>query len=144
MTFVLVLAVLASVASAAAEDPSTSLREEVLAAERAFAKTMADRDHEAFISFLAADSVFLSSGNTLRGIEEIAGAWKKRYEGPDAPFSWAPERVEVLDSGTLAISTGPVMDPSGKRIGTFVSTWRREPDGEWKVVLDTGCSCSEE
>jgi len=46
---------------------------------------------------------------------------------------------ELLDSGTLAMSSGPVYDPEGKRIGTFNSVWRREPDGSWKIVLDKGC-----
>ena len=35
----------------------------------------------------------------------------------------------MVDSGTLAFSTGPVFDPEGKRTGTFNSTWRLEKDG---------------
>ena len=50
-------------------------------------------------------------------------------------------QVEVIDSGKLAISTGPVKDPAGKKIGSFISTWRRTADGQWRVVLDTGCPC---
>ena len=142
MTLAMIVAALAAIASAQQDDPTSALREEVRAAEIAFAKTMAERDHAAFISFLAADAVFLSPGRTLRGPEEIAGGWKSLYEGPQAPFSWAPERVEVLESGKLAISTGPVMNPSAVRTGTYVSTWRLEPDGRWKVVLDTGCRCN--
>ena len=47
----------------------------------------------------------------------------------------------MLDSGTLALSTGPVFAPDGKRVGQFNSTWRRGKDGRWKVVLDNGCQC---
>jgi len=32
-----------------------------------------------------------------------------------------------------------VLDPEGKRIGTFTSTWRLESDKEWRVVIDAGC-----
>ena len=45
----------------------------------------------------------------------------------------------MLDSGTLAISSGPVMDPQGKVVGTFNSIWRRDADGRWRVVFDKGC-----
>ena len=115
------------------------LREQVRLTEIAFAKTMADRDHKAFTSFLAEEAIFVGSRRTLRGKQVVAEGWKPLYDGPKAPFSWAPERVEVVDSGTLALSSGPVLDPSGKRIGTFNSTWRREGDGSWKIVLDNGC-----
>jgi ketosteroid isomerase-like protein len=47
--------------------------------------------------------------------------------------------VEVLDSGTLALSAGPVRDPKGQQIGTFNSIWRREADGSWKIIFDKGC-----
>jgi ketosteroid isomerase-like protein len=115
------------------------LREQVRKTEIAFAKTMADRDPKAFVSFLADEAIFVGSRRVLRGKSAIAEGWKSLYEGPNAPFSWAPEKVEVVDSGTLALSSGPVFDPAGKRIGTFNSTWRLEGNGSWKIVLDNGC-----
>jgi ketosteroid isomerase-like protein len=100
---------------------------------------MADRDHAAFVSFLADEAVFVpDSGPALRGKQAVAAGWKRLYEAPAAPFSWEPDRVEVLDSGALALSTGPVRDPQGNRVGTFNSVWRRE-GGAWKVVFDKGC-----
>jgi hypothetical protein len=45
----------------------------------------------------------------------VAKGWKRFYDKPDAPFSWAPEEVAVRASGTLAISSGPLYDPNGKR-----------------------------
>jgi hypothetical protein len=69
----------------------------------------------------------------------IGDGWKRFYDAAQPPFSWEPERVEVLDSGTLALSTGPVRDPQGRRVGTFDSIWRREPGGSWKIVFDKGC-----
>jgi len=107
--------------------------------ERAFAKTMADRDHAAFTSFLAEDTVFLGASRVLRGRAEVAAGWKGLYEAKQAPFSWEPERVAVLASGTLGISSGPVRGPDGRRVGTYNSTWRRRADGRWEIVLDLGC-----
>ena len=85
-----------------------ALREQVFATERAFAKTMAERDHRAFTGFLADETVFFTGPKPLHGKQAVADVWKRFYEKPDAPFSWQPEIVEVLDSGTLALSTGPV------------------------------------
>ena len=131
-------------ASAPHDASPAALREEVLATERAFAKTMADRDHGAFVSFLAAEAVFFSGEQPLRGAEAVAAWWRKYYEGREAPFSWEPAQVEVLDSGTLALSTGPVRDPSGKTVATFTSIWRREGPGKWRIVFDKGCpACPE-
>ena len=136
---VLLLAGLLVPATASAETHA-ELAAQVRAAETAFAKTMADRDHAAFSSFLADEAIFFGQG-ALRGKAAIAAGWKTYFEGPAAPFSWEPVTVEVLDSGTLALSSGPVRDPQGQQIGTFSSIWRREADGKWRVVFDKGCPC---
>jgi len=119
-------------------ETTEELREQVRKAETAFAKTMADRNHAAFVSFLSEEAVFFGRG-TLRGKAKVAEAWKPFYDAKDAPFSWGPETVEVLDSGTLGLTSGPVLSPTGQRVGTFNSIWRREKDGSWKIVFDNGC-----
>lgn len=116
-----------------------ALAAEVHSAEVAFARSMADRDLNAFRSHVADEAVFFGSGGALRGAETITAAWSRFFEDDEAPFSWEPATVEVLDSGTLALSTGPVRDPEGNLIGTFNSIWRRGSDGDWKVVFDKGC-----
>jgi len=118
---------------------TAQLKEQVRAAETAFAKSLADRDLARFTSFLSSEAVFMANGQPTRGPKDVSDKWKRFFEGPQAPFSWAPEFVEVLESGKLALSSGPVRDPSGKRVGTFNSVWRREPDGQWKIVFDNGC-----
>jgi ketosteroid isomerase-like protein len=99
---------------------------------------MATRDHKAFTSFLSQEAVFFSGPKPLRGAQQVADWWKRYYEGPDAPFSWEPEDVEVLDSGTLAISTGPVRDSKGVLFATFTSIWRLEDRGTWRIIFDKG------
>ena len=123
---------------AASPADTAELKRQVLQTERAFARTMAVRDHAAFVSFVSAEAVFFSGTTPLRGRQAVANRWKAYYEKPDAPFSWEPETVEVLDSGTLALSTGPVRDPAGKIIGTFTSIWRLEEPGKWRIIFDKG------
>ena len=117
-----------------------AVADQVRSAEQAFAGTMAARDHAAFSRHIAEDAVFFDGEKAIRGKAAVVAAWKAFFERTNAPFSWAPEAVEVLDSGTLAHSSGPVLDPAGKRVGTFNSVWRREPDGVWRVVFDKGCN----
>ncbi len=110
----------------------------VRAREAAFAKTMADRDLKAFAQFVSEEAVFLGT-RVLRGRQAVAEGWAPYFAGSNASFSWRPATIELIASGTLAISRGPVFDDQGKRTGTFTSTWRLEKDGEWRVVLDSGC-----
>jgi ketosteroid isomerase-like protein len=118
---------------------TAELAREVDATERAFARTMANRDLTAFGAFIADDAVFFSGQTAVRGKQQILDAWRHFYRDPTAPISWAPEQIEVLDSGTLALSTGSVRDPAGKEIGIFTSIWRLEPSGVWRIVFEKGC-----
>lgn len=114
--------------------------------ERAFAQTMKDRNYTAFADFVAEEAVFFSGEKPLRGRTAITQAWQRFYTAKEAPFSWAPDAVEVLDSGALALSTGPVRNAQGKVIARFNSIWRKEPDGVWRVVFDRGtevCDCAQ-
>jgi ketosteroid isomerase-like protein len=118
---------------------SAELARQARAAEAAFARTMADRDWAAFKATISEEAVFFGRQGILRGRDAVAAGWKPYFEGKRAPFSWEPEQVEALESGTLALSSGPVLDPEGKRIGTFQSVWRLEADGRWRIVFDKGC-----
>jgi len=110
---------------------------DVAAVERAFAATMAKRDFTAFSAFVADEAVFVSGRRTLRGKAQVLEAWKRFFEKPAAPFSWEPETVEVLDSGRLALSTGPVKTPDGEVVATFTSVWRYEGNA-WRIIFDRG------
>ncbi|MGH6608826.1 MAG: YybH family protein, partial [Burkholderiaceae bacterium] len=115
----------------------SNLRQQVIDAERGFAQTMARRDFVAFTTFLADDTVFFDGDRPLRGKANVAADWKKFYEKAEAPFSWEPKDVEVLDEGTLAIGSGPVRNPQGKIVATFTSIWQLQ-DGAWKIIFDKG------
>ena len=141
---ILWLAALAACTTPMPKPTNADLQKQVGDTERAFARTMADRDHAAFATFLADETVFFTGPTPLHGKAAVTAAWKRFYERPQAPFSWHPEVVEVLESGTLAISSGPVFDASGKKFATFTSIWRMEAPGVWRIVFDKGnpeCDC---
>lgn len=137
-------ALLAGCALSPARPGIADAREQVFATERAFARTMADRNLGAFAAFIAEEAVFFSGPKPLRGRQQVLDWWKRYYTSPTAPFSWEPDEVELLESGTLALSSGPVRDPQGKLIARFTSIWRRDASGAWRIVFDKGnevCNC---
>jgi ketosteroid isomerase-like protein len=120
-----------------------ALQLQVTDIERAFAKTMADRDFAAFQSFLAEETIWFGSKGAIRGKAAVSDKWKAFYEAPNAPFSWAPDTAEVLDSGKLALTSGPVYGTDGKLVSRFTSIWRLRDDGRWEVIFDKGCDACE-
>jgi ketosteroid isomerase-like protein len=124
--------------------PDESVRQEVICAETGFSRAAEARDREAFLSFVDPDARFITS-RVARGREEIGEAWSSALEPGGPAMRWRPEVVEVTNDGNLAISRGPwrstSLDESGNVIetwGHFISTWRRNQDGEWRVLFDTG------
>lgn len=110
-------------------------------AERAFAATsLAKGTRAAFLDFLAEESVLFRPG-------PVAGKkWIEEHPAPPTLLTWEPTFAEVAQSGDLGYTTGPwEIRQSGPQdkptaYGHFVSVWRRQPDGAWKVVLDLGIS----
>lgn len=138
LILVLAAAVCSFVAADAKQKPD--LNAQVFAAESSFAQTLAARDLTAFERHVSQEAVFFGGRDVMRGRAAVVAGWKPLFDGPEAPFSWRPEVVEVLESGTLALSTGPVAGPDGRVIARFQSIWRLESDGKWRVVFDKGCA----
>lgn len=114
---------------------------EVVAAERAFSKLSIDRGMKhAFLTNLS-DSGVIFRPTAINAKQ----SWSAR-ENPKATLSWEPERAEICFSGDLAMSMGPwklTFPPDRKQpaaFGRFLSMWRKQADGSWKVVADIGIS----
>ncbi len=141
-----VLFMLLMLVGAASAEPMTteSLNQQVMRTEQAFADSMAQRDFKAFNSFLSEEAVFFSESGVLRGKQNVADAWAAYFTGETAPFSWQPEQVEVLASGLLAHSSGPVFNAGGQRVATFNSIWRYDQERKkWLIVFDKGSAFCE-
>jgi ketosteroid isomerase-like protein len=152
-TFIALTLLLAGCATTPATHPhraantslaSASATEQVVAAERALAKSMVDRNFKAFTALVSSEAIFFNGNMVLRGASEVAATWQPYFKGPRAPFAWQPDHVEVLPSGQLALSTGPVY-MGGQVVGRFNSIWRLEAGNNWRIVFDKGeavCSTS--
>lgn len=115
----------------------------MIAAERAFAKRASDTGvRDAFLAYLAPEAITFtpSPGNGRERIE------RRPPPPPGAPprlsLRWAPTYGGVSAAGDMGYSTGPfVMRLADKGVdehGLFFSVWKKQPNGEWLVVLDFG------
>jgi ketosteroid isomerase-like protein len=118
---------------------NAALTRQVFVAESTFAASLANRDTAAFAKLVSPEAVFFGQKSVMRGKAAVVAGWRPLFEEATPPFSWKPEAIEVLDSGNLALSSGPVYGRDGRQFGVFSSIWRREPDGTWRVIFDKGC-----
>jgi ketosteroid isomerase-like protein len=124
----------------AAAEPADDLR----AAEFAFAASVAEGDQDRFASFIDDEAVFVGA-SVLRGKKAIVEAWSIFFTEGGPQLAWQPEIVEVRPDG-LGLSRGPYTLTATSDDGTpttsagqFMSIWRRQPDGGWKILFDSGC-----
>lgn len=115
---------------------------EMMNVDREFSKMSGEKGMKAaFMHYLDSNGVLLRK-NRL----PIAGADAIDYllEQNDADYTmtWEPRDGFIAKSGDLGYTYGIyALRPSQKDTviyGTYVSIWKREKDGTWKFVLDTG------
>ena len=108
-------------------------------AEKKFYQTGQEQGtRAAFLAFLADDAIVFRPG-PVNGKE----VWSKRQEtGLD--LVWEPTFAVMARSGDFGFDTGPSKwrgkksDPKFTGFGHFVSVWKKQKDGLWKVALDCG------
>jgi len=115
-------------------------------ADEAFCQAVVDRDVDRFRSFIADEATFGDgTPNQERGRDAIVKAWAVYFQPDGATLTWKPIEVEVLASGDLGFTVGTYerrgTDLHGKPSisrGNYLTVWRRQPDGSWNAVFDTG------
>ena len=129
---------LATLVAVRAETPAEALRA-MVEAERKFYQTGQEKGtRAAFLEFLAPDAIVFRPG-PVNGPE----VWSKRQEtGLD--LLWEPTFAAISRSGDFGYDTGPSKWRANKAdkkftgFGHFVSIWKKQKDGSWKVALDCG------
>jgi len=92
----------------------------------------------AFLEFLAEDGIVFRPG-PVNGRE----AWGKRPEN-GLDLVWEPTFAAIARSADFGYDTGPAKWRANKKeekfagYGQFVSIWKKQKDGSWKVALDCG------
>jgi ketosteroid isomerase-like protein len=118
------------------------IKTEVLAADTQFnALSQRKGPEAAFLAMIAPDG--LLPGESARGPAAVRSLYRGFPRG--GSLSWSPAFAEVAASGDMAYTFGhyelQLPTTAGTRLvrtGTYVTIWRRQLDGGWKFVLDTG------
>lgn len=113
-------------------------------ADLELAKAVADRSLQDFVALVDQDAIFFGR-DVSRGKDAVSKAWLAFFTDRNLFLRWHPNEVYVSSSADLGYSIGEYerigKDRSGNpesAIGTYVSIWRKQPDGHWKIVLDIG------
>lgn len=114
----------------------------VKAAEQAMLKAFQAKDATALSSHYAPDAVVAVPGRTVKGTEAIGKANAEDLADPAFKLDFTNERTDV--SGDLAYTTGnfrvTYTDSKTRQVtngtGTYVTVFRKQADGSWKVVAD--------
>lgn len=115
--------------------------QKVFETEKKFEKAVAEKGINAgFTEFMSPDGIIFAPG-PVNGREE----WRRRPLSP-ASLIWNPIWIEVSSNGALAYSIGNAIyrakgkDDTNNRYTHYLSIWARQPDGEYRAVMDTGIS----
>ncbi|HEY1804801.1 MAG TPA: nuclear transport factor 2 family protein [Terracidiphilus sp.] len=114
--------------------------------EARFAKDVLERGGAGFASWFADDGVALGNG-VAPLIGKVAIARSANWSPKDYQLTWTPTEGMMGPSGDMGYTWGHFeghsKDANGNPVltsGRYMTIWRKEPDGSWKVVLDAGAS----
>ena len=117
-------------------------RNAILAADDAWSQTPTDVD--AYLGLFAHDGIALAPGSpTARGAAAIREVTAPDFEAPGAAVEWTASEAGVSACGDLGYSVGTFQqamnDANGNPVetsGKYVTVWKKQADGSWKVAVD--------
>ncbi|MFQ5530466.1 MAG: YybH family protein [Gemmatimonadota bacterium] len=119
-------------------------RVELIEADREFLAAVRTRGLGAWLQAFAPDGMMISGGASHAGQEGIRQAVLPLFADPLFDITWDPQLSAVSASGDLGYTVGTYeMTAEGEAgaaefRGTYLTVWRRQPDGTWKVEADIG------
>ena len=129
----------APLAVRAADSAPAEAARAMVESERKFYQTGQEKGtRAAFLAFLADDGVVFRPG-PVNGKE----VWGKRPEN-GFDLIWEPTFAAIARSADFGYTTGPAKWRASKKeekflgYGQFISIWKKQKDGSWKVALDCG------
>jgi ketosteroid isomerase-like protein len=137
-------AILASLLTGCARAPDpAAARAALMDADRAFNQATAARRVEGWMEFFAEDGAMIRGAGTITGLTAIRGEMSKAFADTSFTLTWEPDQADA--SGGLGYTNGhfkaQFRDAKGQpqlRTGRYLTVWKQQADGSWKVVRDIG------
>lgn len=114
--------------------------------EARFAKDVAEKGGAGFAAWFAPDGVTLGNG-VAPVIGKVAIEKSANWSPKDYQLTWTPTDAMMGPSADMGYTWGHFegrsKDANGNPVltsGRYITMWRKEPDGSWKVVLDAGAN----
>lgn len=124
-----------------------AIAEQLMQADRDFARDTAKRGIEGWVGALSADAARVDlHGPIARGPEGARRQDAPLFADPDVRLTWEPTDAGVFEDRRHGFTRGRYRvlrsgtaggEPQVTAAGDYLTVWRREGDG-WKVILDTG------
>jgi ketosteroid isomerase-like protein len=116
--------------------------------DRDFDKATAEKGVDGWVAYFAPNGSMLSdTSKPTTGIAEIRAAMKPVFDNSSFSLRWHPTKAEIMIPGVIGYTVGRwerlQKNNEGKWMksaGTYSTTWKRQPDSSWKIVLDSGVS----
>ncbi len=121
-------------------------REALMQADRDFAADTAARGGDGWADWFAEDGLQFPSTGRIEGREAIRERMRAAFTPENPRMVWEPETAVVSEAGDLGYTIGrwrslpPGSDDIAEATasGSYVSIWRKDPSGRWRVAVDIG------
>ena len=127
----------------APEGPTVDLQAErsaLMKADEALFKSHEDLDE--FVTFWADDAIFMPDDVPAARGDSIRTTWEQLISMPGFNLEWRATSAQVAEAGDISYTIGTyelTVEQDGApmvAVGKYVTLWKKQADGSWKVVVD--------
>ena len=116
--------------------------------DRDFDNATAEKGVEGWVAYFAPNGSMLDdTSRPTIGHAEIRAEMEPVFKDSTFTLRWHPTKAEMMIPGVIGYTVGRWerirKNKTGtwmKSVGTYSTTWKKQPDRSWKIVLDSGVS----
>ena len=116
--------------------------------DREFDRATAEKGIDGWVTYFAPNGSMLSdTSKPTTGLAEIRAEMEPVLKDSTFKLRWHPTKADVMIPGVIGYTVGRWerirRNKEGKWVkstGTYSTTWKKQPHGSWKIVLDSGVS----